>query len=89
MIQSGDGDWIINPRPSGIGSQLLQDALMRHGVGVLKGQKAFVWRVPPRQTKNFFSVLSVSGLFLSTVFFKYLAAGSHVIQYGTLPNSGN
>ncbi len=41
MIQSGDGDWIMNLIPSGIKSQMLQDALIRDKICVLKGQKAF------------------------------------------------
>ena len=41
MIQSGDGDWIINPIPSGIESQMLQDALIEDRICVFKGQKAF------------------------------------------------
>jgi hypothetical protein len=41
MIQSGDGDWIINRIPSGIESQVLKDALIQHRVGVLNGQTPF------------------------------------------------
>jgi len=41
MIQSGDGDWIINSIPSGIESQMLQDALIQDRICILKGQKAF------------------------------------------------
>ena len=41
MIQSGDGDWIINHIPSGIESQVLQDALIQHRTGVLNGPRAF------------------------------------------------
>ena len=41
MIQSGDGDWIINPIPSGIESQMLREALIQYRMCVLKGQKAF------------------------------------------------
>jgi hypothetical protein len=41
MIQSGDGDWIINSILSGIESQMLQDALIQDRISVLKGQKAF------------------------------------------------
>ena len=63
MIQSGDGDWIINSmlfgRPSGIESQKLQDTPIQGRICVLKGQKVFIWRVPPRQIKNVFSVSSV------------------------------
>jgi hypothetical protein len=43
MIQSRlwRDDWIINPIPSGIESQVLQGALTQDKVSVLKGQKAF------------------------------------------------
>ena len=73
MIQSGDGDWIIYPIPSGIESQMLQDTLIQDRMCVLKGQKVFIWRVPfrltqgrergrtaPRQIKKY-SVSSVPG----------------------------
>jgi hypothetical protein len=41
MIQSGDGDWIINRIPPGIESQAVKDALIQHSIGVLNGQRAF------------------------------------------------
>ena len=59
MIQSRQrrDDWIINSlpagRPSGIESQMLQDTLIQDRMCVLKGQKVFIWRVPPRQIKKY------------------------------------
>ena len=41
MIQSGDGDWIINLIPPGTESQALKDALIQHSISVLNGQRAF------------------------------------------------
>jgi hypothetical protein len=42
MIQSGDGDWIINPHPPGIKSQMLNKPLVHAwDVSILKGQKAY------------------------------------------------
>jgi len=52
MIQSGDGDWIINPIPSGIESQMLQDALTQDRMCALKGGRAFylAGTSPPNKT---------------------------------------
>ena len=66
--QAGDGDWIINSIPSGIESQMLQDALIQDRICILKGQKAFYLagtssvqytESSTRQIKNIFSVSSV------------------------------
>ena len=61
MIQSGDGDWIINLLPSGIESQMPQGVLIQHGFGFLKEKGLFIWRGPPRQMKKYLlRVLRVS-----------------------------
>jgi hypothetical protein len=60
MIQSGDGDWIINSIPSGIESQMPQDAPLHNRMCFLKGQKAFYLAgISPPNKKNIFSVSSV------------------------------
>jgi len=57
--QPGDGDWIINPIPSGTESETLLVALVHRNRAYWKGRTLFVWRVPRRQTKNPFSVSPV------------------------------
>ena len=52
MIQSRDGDWIINSIPSGTETQTFYGALTRDEVCFLNGLKAVIWRVPPRQIKK-------------------------------------
>jgi len=59
MIQSGDGDWIINSIPSGNESGPLLAALVHRDSVYWKDRKLFAWRVPPRQAKNLFSVSPV------------------------------
>ena len=57
MIQSGDGDWIIDLLPSGIRSQMPQGVLIQHGFVFLfvflKEKRLFIWREPPRQMKKY------------------------------------
>jgi hypothetical protein len=59
MIQSGDGDWIINRIPPGIESQVPKDAMIQHRIGVLNGQRAFYLsrRLPGANKKSLPGVL--------------------------------
>jgi hypothetical protein len=58
MIQSGDGDWIINPIPLGIESQVLKGALIQDRIQVLKGQNAFYLASTSPPNKNMSSPCS-------------------------------
>jgi hypothetical protein len=56
MIQSGDGDWIINLIPLETESRAFLVALRHRNSAYWKDRDLFVWRVPPRQTKKIVSL---------------------------------
>ena len=61
MIQSGDGDWIINPIPIGVEFQTSRTALILDWLSVLEAEKAFdlAGTSPPNQ-KSFLRALCAS-----------------------------
>ena len=62
MIQSGDGDWIIDSVPPGMISSISRKAFMQKRLSMLKRQRAFclVGNLPAKQKNSLLRVLSDS-----------------------------